>query len=79
MKEHNWATELVDGGHLGCAEFWRCLDCGASGGPVLFTKNKRWNPFYADGSGLKLTEDCEESKRLIEEHLKKPRHIRSNK
>lgn len=72
MKEHVWVIDIVDGGHVGVGEFWECGQCGACGGSVFGKETKSSSyPFYADGSGLKLTDDCDESKRLIEEHLKK--------
>lgn len=74
MKAHTWTTEYVDGGSID-GYFWICSECEASGGPVMewpipHVRKSKWPPFYADGSGLKLTEDCDESKRLIMEHLR---------
>lgn len=43
-------------------------------GKELHLGEFRWDrppPFYADGSGLQLTDDCVESDRLILEHFKK--------
>ena len=68
MKEHTWITEEVDGGSVGCGDFWICSECQASGGPV-FSERKPWAPFYADGSGLKLHDDCEISEMMIKHHL----------
>lgn len=78
MTEHKWEIEEVNGGHLGIDDFWKCNQCGASGGPVTRFKtaseNKMvavetdkpfLNPFFADGSGLELTHNCDESKKLI--------------
>lgn len=69
MKKHNWTTEEIDGGNLGSADFWICHDCGASGGPVWYDQNgpkeQSWQPFYADGSGLKLSDNCDEAKKQI--------------
>jgi hypothetical protein len=71
MSEHKWVTEEVEvpsnlGG--GTEEFWICNQCGASAGPKFPDGEKRWAPFYADGSGLKLTDDCDESRALIAKH-----------
>ena len=78
MSEHAWETEEVDGGPVGVCDFWRCRRCDAAGGPCWPAKDgsgyvpkKRGWVFYADGSGLKLTDDCEESDRLIREHFRK--------
>lgn len=64
MKPHTWETEEIDGGHVGVEDFWICRACGASGGSV----NLRMPPFYADGSGLKVSDDCDEAKVQIEKH-----------
>ena len=69
IKEHNWVVETIDSGHLGINNFWTCSECGAAGGPATMTKSPRWFPFYADGSGLKLSWCCRESDRLIQKHL----------
>lgn len=72
MKEHEWITEEVNGGHVGVDDFWVCKNCGASGGPVAFWRKSpgpSMHPFYADGSGLNLTNDCDESKEIIAKHL----------
>lgn len=73
MTYHKWEIEEVDGGHMGVADFWKCDECGASGGLVNPIMGKP--PalcFYADGMGLQLLpNDCEKSKQMIEEHLKK--------
>ena len=70
MKKHKWTVETIDGGHLGEGDFWICENCGASGG-FVFSGNEPRHPFYADGSGLRLTNDCDESKILIEQHKEK--------
>ena len=76
MTEHAWELEYVDGGHVGGGDFWRCRRCDAAGGPALQyeggkpAKKNDW-VFYADGSGLQLSTDCEESDRLIREHFRK--------
>ncbi len=73
MKPHTWVLEEVDGGPVGTADFWKCSSCGACGGLAWPTadgykpKNDKWI-FLADGSGLELTEDCEESAALIADH-----------
>jgi len=69
MKAHVWETEEVDGGHLGVEDFWICRQCGASGGPVGFGGSPAFPPFYADGSGLNLTDDCDESREMVARHL----------
>lgn len=73
MKLHNWYIEEIDGGYLGIGYFWKCNDCQASGGPC-FPNNKlprvsNW-PIFLAGEDLEfyLPEDCEESKRLIDNY-----------
>jgi len=76
MEKHNWEIEVLDGGPIGDGEFWICKQCGASGGPrgwfAVFggavTKEEKipsWQPFLAS-TGLKLTDNCDESKKMIE-------------
>ena len=69
MKPHTWVTEVIDGGPVGRDTFWKCQECGASGGPVGFGDPAKppWKPFLAGlGKDLgALPEDCEESKRKI--------------
>lgn len=67
MKRHNWIKEYIDAGHID-GEFWICADCDASGGPTLYDPPK-WKPFYANGSGLQLSDDCIVSKEMIIKHL----------
>lgn len=73
---HDWQTETVDSGHLGSNDFWHCPRCGAAGGPVFYEKHgprekgTGWI-FYADGSGLQLTDDCVESASLINQHFQR--------
>lgn len=69
MTQHVWETENVDGGSVGCADFWVCRRCGASGGVAWPGKPQCWEPFYADGSGVKVSTDCDEAKRQIAEHV----------
>lgn len=67
MKEHTWETEYVDGGHVD-GDFWICRACGASGGFVWPGKSPPlFDPFLANGSGLKVGYDCDEAKLTIEE------------
>ena len=70
MKKHTWITEEVDGGYLGIGDFWICSECGASGGPV-YSGHVIKRIFLADGAGLTLAEDCEESKVIIDKHKMK--------
>lgn len=32
LVPHTWAVEEIDGGPAGSDDFWKCTDCGASGG-----------------------------------------------
>ena len=59
MTAHTWVSEAIDGGSVGVSDFWVCSVCGASGGPCWpLAPQFRWPPFMADGTGLKLSEDC---------------------
>lgn len=70
MRDHTWETEYVDGGMLD-GHFWKCPSCGASGGIVCEGHSPpTLGPFYADGSGLQVSTDCDEAKSQIQEHLK---------
>ena len=75
MKKHNWQVEQIDGGHLGVSDFWKCHDCGASGGPTWAIRGNEgppaWEPFLAgEGRRLKLPnpEDCDDVKQRIIAH-----------
>lgn len=70
MTEHVWETEDVDGGHLGVEDFYICRRCGASGGPVVFGPPPTLSPFYADGSQLEVSDDCDEAVKQITAHKK---------
>lgn len=80
MKAHKWEIEEVDGGPVGTEDFWICRQCGASGGPVCYTDGTKhepppsFEPFLADGSGLKLTHDCEESLKMIQDYIDSDTH-----
>lgn len=70
MKAHTWEVEYVDAGMLD-GHFWKCSTCGASGGPTILEDTRPpWEPFYADGSGLKVSTDCSKAQAQIQEHLK---------
>ena len=70
MTNHKWEIEVIDGGSVGLGEFWKCNQCGASGGPTLWPGHKNsndvptWRPFLA-GTHLKLTDDCSQSLEII--------------
>lgn len=66
--EHTWTVEQVDGGPpIGLGNFWICSACHASGGPVWSaTSPPTFHPFFADGSGLKVSMDCMEAKAQIQ-------------
>jgi hypothetical protein len=65
MKPHTWELETIDGGPpVGMCDFRICHACGASGGAIGLLMP----PFYADGSGFKVSEDCDEAKVQIEAH-----------
>lgn len=67
MKQHTWTTKEVDGGHLGISDFWCCSVCGAGSGSVWPGQvMPKGYIFLPNGSGLALTEDCEESQKLID-------------
>ncbi len=66
MKEHTWEIETVDGGAVGSDDFYICRACGTSGGAIWF-KNKTL--FLACGCGIKMPKDCNNAKKLIDEHL----------
>lgn len=70
MTEHVWEIEEVNGGHLGAEDFYICRRCGASGGPVVFGAPPTFVPFYADGSQLEVSDDCEEALKQIIAHKK---------
>ena len=70
MKEHTWVKEAIDAPGIGPEDFWVCESCGASGGPVFPPHQKvrisNRQPFLADGTGLKLSIDCDVSKAQVE-------------
>jgi hypothetical protein len=68
VKSHTWVEEEVDSGHLGMNCFWVCKHCGAAGGPNAAGIDMRNAPFLADGTGLKLSLDCDEAKKQIAAH-----------
>lgn len=89
MKEHTWIVQEIDGGPIGIGEFWLCSTCGASAGHLGFHETPetgrlpgrkgRLSRVFLAGPSLTLSEDCEESSRLITEYHKQPQPIKSNK
>jgi ribA/ribD-fused uncharacterized protein len=71
MKEHVWTTHTIPGDIVG-DDYWICLPCGASGGPVVpwNPKPPTFEPFYADGTQTKLSQDCDEAAQQVREHLR---------
>jgi hypothetical protein len=65
VKSHNWVKLTEYNGHLGWNTFYRCTECSACGGPAI---GKPWPPFIADGSGAKLSDDCDEAIKQIMNH-----------
>jgi hypothetical protein len=68
VTSHEWEMEVVDGGHLGAADCWRCKACGCAGGPVFrFAKDRPTRPPrpFIPGPALNLPEDCNEAKASI--------------
>ncbi len=78
-KPHKWDVEEIDGGYVGCGDFWICHVCGASGGPVCYTKGGQqgdppsMGPFLA-GFSLELSGDCDEAKQQIQDFIKSDMH-----
>lgn len=78
-KPHKWETEEIDGGPVGCDDFWICHVCGASGGPVMYDKDgprpgPTMGPFLA-GANLDLSkDDCDEAKQQIQDFIKSDTH-----
>jgi len=66
-RRHAWVIEAVDGGQLGRADYWVCRRCGASGGPVVASREyPSWPPFVAGrGTRTPLSQDCAEAARQI--------------
>lgn len=68
LAPHSWTVETVDGGPVGTCDFWRCVPCGASGGPVLGQAERpHWTPFLA-GEGVRLAYDCDVAKLQVDQH-----------
>jgi len=75
VTAHVWEIEEVES-DLGVGRFWKCKACGASGGPIggpLGDKHGEppptMSPFLA-GRNLKLPDDCEEAKVLVNGFMK---------
>ena len=68
MTPHDWEIEVIDGGHMGAADCWRCKACGCSGGPVFrlpkSAKDRPPRPFIP-GPAKDLPDDCDEAKVAI--------------
>lgn len=67
MKEHSWSVEVIEGGPEGGGEFYRCTDCGASGGSTLSMRalsrgsgdfTRKPSPFFP-GPAIDVSEDCD--------------------
>lgn len=73
MLAHDWISEEVDGGSVGTEDFWKCKRCGAMGGLAYCLSDMSPSiprPFI-NGRVNKiqdLTDDCEESSRMIKEY-----------
>jgi hypothetical protein len=69
VKTHAWEIEEWDGGTIGVGHFWVCKACGASGGPVVPGRvAPTLEPFIGDGSGIKLSLDCDEARLEVLAH-----------
>lgn len=76
MTPHTWEQEVVNGGHLGDADVWRCQVCGCCGGPVhpwmKSEEGPTWEPFIP-GPAKNVSGDClkaqEEIKWYLDERL----------
>lgn len=64
MRAHTWVTKTDYAPNIGEYDFEQCSVCGASA-PSVF----RATPFYADGSGLGVSDDCDEAKAQIAAHV----------
>ena len=64
MREHTWETKTAKAPIFGSYDYQQCSVCGANG-PSLFSAF----PFYADGSGCKLSFDCDEAQIQIADHV----------
>lgn len=70
MKEHIWIMVEINGGSIGSDDFWVCKKCDAAGGPVFPEVSiPKYPPFYPDGSGLKVSDNCDEALEQIRDHL----------
>lgn len=74
MKEHVWEkeAEIVKAPTNIAFYFWKCKECGASGGPVRLKTAKPEGSLFLAGAGLvDLPDDCGEAKKLIAEYWEK--------
>ena len=93
MSKHTWFLFQGNAGNMGDYEVWQCSECGACENRPMFSFSghngkapddpeygrKPPDPFYPNGSGLKLTMDCQESQRILAEAKnsgKYPKHLR---
>lgn len=70
MKQHNWVKLTEYNGQFGWNVFYRCTECSACGGPAGpgMPGEVPWPPFIADGTGTKLSYDCNEAQEQIVNH-----------
>ena len=66
MMPHDWKVKEYDGGHVGWFSVYECAVCGATAGGMPELKQAPRGAFFANGSGLQLSDDCAVSKQLIE-------------
>ena len=64
MRAHTWVTKTDYAPAIGEYDYTVCSVCGASA-PSVFQAT----PFFADASGLKVSDDCDEAKAQIEKHV----------
>ncbi len=71
IKDHAWEKETVTV-HSSSIDFWKCVKCKASGGPVKSGASVPvWGPFLAGTNLIDLPDDCDEAKKKIAEYWEK--------
>lgn len=75
IRQHVWEARECDMGLLGVEDIFFCTGCEACGGPAYQRATPTFRPFFPDGSGLDLSEDCDEAHAQIAIHKTTPLYL----
>lgn len=73
MVEHEWVEQEVDGGYVGTYDIYYCKNCGGQIVDIFWNNKKVNRPrrVRIPGTNVYLTNDCEESLKIMQTYWEK--------